>query len=51
MVLMISEIWLTETPGDGGQHLLHHSPDAGIAQIETRQHQHADLFQVRQLIK
>ncbi|MNZ86901.1 hypothetical protein D3C78_1057440 [compost metagenome] len=38
-------------PENRRQHLLHHPPDAAVAQIQARQHQHADLFQVRQLVE
>ncbi|MNT13979.1 hypothetical protein D3C72_1489650 [compost metagenome] len=38
-------------PENRRQHLLHHPPDAAVAQVQARQHQHADLFQVRQLIE
>ncbi len=36
-------------PEDRRPHLTHHA-DPGIAQLEARQYQHADLAQVRQLI-
>ncbi|MNZ54368.1 hypothetical protein D3C78_722670 [compost metagenome] len=36
---------------DGRPHLLKHAPDAAVAQVQARQHEHADLLQVRQLVE
>ena len=36
---------------DRRSHLPHHAPDARILQVNARQHQHADLLQVRQLVE
>ncbi|STH73166.1 Uncharacterised protein [Escherichia coli] len=47
MVLMIKEIWLTETPRIAGPHLFHHAHCSGIVEVNARQDQHADLLQVR----
>ena len=36
-------------PEDRRPHLLHHAPHACVPEVQTRQHQHADLVQMRQL--
>ena len=51
MVLMISEIWLTETPRNGGPICPDHAHRAGIFEITARQQFSMPIFQMRQLVR